>query len=206
MAISNAAHQDNSNNAPQQMQSVAADNLRYIRDTIDAAQTFTLVPGRGCLFVGLTGLAAAGLESLPGLAGEWLPIWLAAAVIAVTTGIYEMAEKARREGISLRRTAAMRFCMTLAPAFFVGAILTVALMNDVPRDVIAGVWLLTYGAGLVACGVYSLPIVYIAGGAFMGFGVVALSAPPSWAVFILALGFGGIHLALGYFVMRRHGG
>lgn len=188
------------------MQHAAAENLRYIRDAIDAAQTFTLVPGRGCIFVGVIALIAAGLESVPRLADQWLPIWLSAAVIAATVGLFEMAEKARREGISLRRTAAIRFFMTLVPAFSVGAVLTVALMNDVPRAVVAGIWLLTYGAGLLACGAYSLPIVTIAGGAFFGFGAVALSAPPQWSIWFLALGFGGIHLGLGYFVLRRHGG
>ena len=206
MVASNPNQHSAARAAPHQLQSAAADNLRYIRETIDAARTFTLVPGRGCVLIGVTALLAAGLEAVPAIAPEWLSVWLAAAVIAVTLGLYEMAEKARREGISLRRTAAIRFFMTLLPAFFVGGILTVALLNEVARDVIAGIWLLTYGAGLLACGVYSLPIVTIVGAAFIGFGVVTLTAPPAWAIAFLALGFGGLHIALGAYVWSRHGG
>ena len=192
--------------APIPMHTAAVDNLRYIRNTIDAARTFSLVPGRACIAMGLVGLVAAGLELLPQLAGQWLPIWLAAAVLAVTCAVFEMVEKARQEGISLWRSAGLRFFMTLAPAFLVGAILTAALVNEVGRDVLAGIWMLTYGAGLVASGVYSLPVVTLAGGMFLGFGTVALTAPPQWAPFLLALSFGGIHLILGILVVRRHGG
>ncbi len=184
----------------------AAANLRYIRDTIDAVQTFTLVPGRGCVWMGLVALLAATLELLPEFAEQWLSLWLAAAVIAGAIGLYEMAEKARREGISLRRSSATRFFMTLAPAFSVGAILTAALLDTVPRDVIAGIWLLSYGAGLAACGVFSIPVVLIAGGAFIGLGAVTLTAPASWSPMLLAVGFGLIHIVLGFLVMRRYGG
>ena len=184
----------------------AAANLRYIRDTIDAVQPFTLVPGRGCVWMGLLALLAATLELLPEFADQWLSLWLAAAVIAGAIGLYEMAEKARREGISLRRSSATRFFMTLAPAFSVGAILTAALLDTVPRDVIAGIWLLRYGAGLAACGVFSIPVVLIAGGAFIGLGAVTLTAPASWSPRLLAAGFGLIHIVLGVLVMRRYGG
>lgn len=191
---------------PEYIGARAAANLHYIRETIQAAHTFTLVPGRGCLLMGIVALVAAALEMLPGLAAQWLSLWLAAAVIAAAVALYEMAEKAKREQVSLRRTAAMRFFMTLAPAFSVGAILTAALLDTVPRDVIAGIWLLTYGAGLTACGIFSIPVVLIAGGTFIGLGAVALTAPQSWSVMLLAIGFGGIHIALGLIVMRRYGG
>ena len=78
--------------------------------------------------------------------------------------------------------------------------------DAVPRDVISGIWLLTYGAGLSACGVFSIPVVMIAGGAFIGLGAVTLTAPPSWSPMLLAAGFGLIHIVLGFLVMRRHGG
>ena len=184
----------------------AAANLRYIRDTIEAAHAFTLVPGRGCIFMGLIALVAASLELFASLAPYWLSLWLTAAVLAGAAALFEMAEKARREGVSLRRTVAMRFFMTLAPSFLVGGILTAALHDSVERDVLAGIWLLCYGAGVSASGVASIPIVLIAGCTFMGLGAVTLTAPPAWAPVLLAAGFGGIHLVLGAIVMRRHGG
>ena len=184
----------------------AAEHLRYIRSTIEAAHTFTTIPGKGCIAMGLAALAAVGLESVPALAPHWLPIWLTAAVVSCTAALFFMEKKARREGLSLRRTVALRFFLTLAPAFVAGAVLTVALLDDVGRDDVAGMWLLLYGVGLAACGVFSIPVVLIAGFAFMGLGTVALAAPAGWAPAMLGLGFGGIHLALGAVVMRDHGG
>jgi hypothetical protein len=184
----------------------AADHLRYIRNTIDAARTFTTIPGKGCIAMGAAAIVAAGLETLPALRESWLPIWLIAAVIAAAAALFFMEEKAKAQGLSLRRTVATRFFLTLAPSFAAGGILTVALMDSAGRDVIAGIWLLLYGVGIAACGVFSIPLVLIAGFVFMGFGTVALAAPASWAPYLLGAGFGGIHLGLGALVMRDHGG
>ncbi len=195
-----------SDDAPTPIGSGAAKNLRYIRDTIDATRTFTTVPGKGCMVMGLAGLTAAGLESVPALSDLWLPIWLTAAVVSCTAALFFMERKARTQGLSLRRSVAWRFFLTLIPAFVVGAILTAALLQIVGREVIAAIWLLMYGVGLAACGTFSIPIVLIAGLAFIGLGTVTLAAPVAWAPPLLALGFGGIHLVLGAIVARDHGG
>jgi hypothetical protein len=184
----------------------AAEHLRYIRNTIEAAQTFTTIPGKGCIAMGSAAVVAAVLESLPTLREHWLPIWLAAAVLSAAVALFFMEEKARGEGLSLRRTVATRFFLTLAPAFVAGGVLTVALMDIVGREMIAGIWLLLYGVGIAACGLFSLGIVLIAGFAFMGLGTVALAAPAAWAPVLLGVGFGGIHLVLGFLIMRDHGG
>jgi hypothetical protein len=184
----------------------AAAHLRYIRDTIEAAQTFTTIPGKGCIAMGIAAVAAAALESVPALRDHWLPIWLAAAVLSAAVALFFMEEKARRQGLSLRRTVATRFFLTLAPAVVAGGILTVALMDSAGREVIAGIWLLLYGVAIAGCGVFSLGLVLIAGFAFMGLGAVTLAAPDAWAPWLLGAGFGGIHLVLGLLIMRDHGG
>lgn len=202
----NPKSRTDSDDTPTPIGSGAAANLRYIRDTIDATRTFTTVPGKGCMVMGVAGLAAAGLESVSALSSLWLPIWLAAAVVSFTAALFFMERKARAQGLSLRRSVAWRFFLTLTPAFVVGAILTVALLETVSRDVIAAIWLLMYGVGLAACGTFSIPIVLIAGLGFIGLGTVTLAAPPTWTTAMLALGFGGIHLILGTIIARNHGG
>lgn len=184
----------------------AAEHLRFIRNTIEAAQTFTTIPGKGCIAMGLAATAAAVLEGFPPLAPHWLPIWLMAAVISCAVALFFMEQKARLQGLSLRRAVATRFFLTLAPAFVAGGILTVALTDTVGRETIAGIWLLLYGVGIAACGLFSIPVVLIAGFAFMGLGTVALAAPAAWAPWLLGAGFGGIHLVLGALIIRDHGG
>jgi hypothetical protein len=191
---------------PTPIDSGALENLRYIRSTIEAAHTFTTVPGKGCIAMGITALAAVGLESMPQLTAHWLSIWVGAAIIACGSALWFMEQKARAQGLSLRRAVAKRFFMTLAPAFIAGAVLTVALVSRVDRELITGMWLLLYGTGLAACGLFAIPAVFTAGLAFMALGIATLWLPPGSAHIVLALGFGGIHLALGTTIVRHHGG
>jgi hypothetical protein len=191
---------------PTRIDSGAVENLRYIRSTIEAAHTFTTIPGKGCIAMGATALVAVGMESVPSLAPYWLGIWVAAAVVASGSALWFMEQKARAQGLSLRRAVAKRFFMTLAPAFIAGAILTAALAGRVERELITGMWLLLYGTGLTACGLFSIPAVFTAGMAFMALGTAALWLPPGSAHIVLALGFGGIHIALGTTIWRHHGG
>lgn len=191
---------------PTPIDSGAVENLQYIRRTIEAAHTFTTVPGKGCIAMGITALAAVAAESYPPLAPHWLAVWVGAAVVACALALYFMEQKAHAQGLSLRRAVARRFFMTLAPAFLSGAILTAALVGRVDRELITGAWLLLYGTGLTACGLFAVPAVFTAGVAFMALGTATLGLPPGSAHVVLALGFGGIHLALGAAIVRRHGG
>ncbi len=191
---------------PTPIDSGAVENLRYIRSTIEAAHTFTTVPGKGCIAMGITALAAIGIESIPQLAAHWLAVWVGAAIVACGAALWFMEQKARAQGLSLRRAVAKRFFMTLAPAFIAGAILTTALAGQVDRELVTGMWLLLYGAGLAACGLFAIPAVFTAGLAFMALGTATLWLPPGSAHIVLALGFGGIHLALGTTIVRHHGG
>ena len=191
---------------PTPIDSGAVENLQYIRRTIEAAHTFTTVPGKGCIAMGITALAAVAAESYPPLTEHWLAIWVGAAVVACALALYFMEQKAHAQGLSLRRAVARRFFMTLAPAFLSGAILTAALVGRVDRELITGAWLLLYGTGLTACGLFAVPAVFTAGVAFMALGTATLWLPPGSAHVVLALGFGGIHLALGAAIVRRHGG
>jgi hypothetical protein len=184
----------------------AVETLKYIRSTIEASQTFTAISGKGCVAMGLTALAAAALDAVPVVGAHWLGVWIAAAGLASALALALMAQKAHAQGSSLRRAVAKRFFMALVPAFCAGAVLTAALVGTADREVIAGVWLLLYGVGLAACGVFSIPVVVGSGIAFMALGTATMFAPAGFAPAALAVGFGGIHIVLGAIIIRRHGG
>jgi hypothetical protein len=156
--------------------------------------------------MGLTALVAVGIESIPQMTPHWLGVWVGAAIVACGSALWFMEQKARAQGLSLRRAVARRFFMTLAPAFLAGAILTAALAGLVDREIMTGMWLLLYGTGLAACGLFAIQAVFTAGLAFMALGTATLWLPPGSAHIVLALGFGGIHLALGTNIVRHHGG
>jgi len=191
---------------PIPIDSGAIEHLRYIRNTIEAAHAFTTVPGRGCVAMGVVGLGAAGLVRLPALAPHWIWVWVGAAGIAALSAVAFLARKTSAQGLSLARGVAKRFFLALLPSFVAGAILTAALYEPAAYRQIAGVWLLSYGAGLAASGVHSVRAVMIAGFGFMLLGVLALFVAPFSPTALLATGFGGLHLALGAVIWRYHGG
>jgi hypothetical protein len=68
------------------------------------------------------------------------------------------------------------------------------------------VWLLLFGAAVVAGGVVSVPLVRAMGWCFIALGLAALLAPGISSDALLASGFGGLLIAFGVAIARRHGG
>ncbi|HEY8520763.1 MAG TPA: hypothetical protein VIN61_11835 [Gammaproteobacteria bacterium] len=205
MAFSDSGTLTRGSGTPVAIDAGALAHLRFIRDTIEAAGTFTSVPGKGCVAMGLVALGAAALDALLDVTRGRLAIWLVAAPLAASLAVYFMVRKAREQGFPLWRSVARRFFLTLIPALAAGAVLTVALLRADSPELVPGAWLLLYGVGFAASGVFSLPCVSIAGFAFMALGTVACIVP-AWSPALLAAGFGGLHIALGWLIIRRHGG
>src|SRR6202167_5633023 len=67
-----------------------ADDLRFIRDTMERSASFTAVPGWGQVFLGFTALAAAWLAGQQPNSAAWLKIWLAEAFLAALIALLSM--------------------------------------------------------------------------------------------------------------------
>lgn len=180
-------------------------DLRYIRDAMERAGSFTAVSGWGTVAMGATALAAAALAALQPTFGRWLAVWLAEAILAVAVGGAAIAIKARRLGTSLVAPPARKFAMAFAPAIAAGALLTAALVRAGAVELLPGTWLLLYGCAVVAGGAFSVPAVPAAGVCFLALGAAALVAPDAGDV-LLALGFGGVNVGFGAWIAGRHGG
>jgi hypothetical protein len=72
-------------------------------------------------------------------------------------------------------------------------------------ELLPGVWLLLYGAGVVTGGAFSVRAVPLMGLVLMGVGAVALFWP-AWGNFGMAVGFGLVQIGFGWYIARRHGG
>jgi hypothetical protein len=184
----------------------ARDNLRFIRETMERAGSFTAVPGWGGIAIGITALGAAAIASRQARPDAWLVTWLVEAAVAVAIAGWTTATKARAAGTSLLTGPARRFAYSFAPPLFVGALLTVLLARIGNPGAIPGVWLLLYGTGVVTGGAFSIRIVPLMGLCFVVLGAVALFSPWSWGNALLAIGFGGIHIIFGAVIARRYGG
>ena len=184
----------------------AAENLRYIRETMEQSTKFTDVPGWGMALIGLTAIAAASLGAVQESETAWLRVWAAEAVIALVIALLSIVHKTRVTGMPLRSGPTKKFGLGLVPPLMAGAMLTVVLQREGLFSALPGTWLILYGAAFVAAGAYAIRLVPILGGCFMVAGTVALLGPAAWGDALLALGFGGLHLTFGLVIARRYGG
>jgi hypothetical protein len=184
----------------------AMDNLSFIRSTMERATAFTAVPGWGGVAMGLTALAATLVAARSRTPGEWLTVWLGASVLALTIGGGAMVLKARRAGTTVFSYSGRRFVLSYLPPLACGALLTLVLVRAGLYDALPGAWLLLYGTGVVTGGAFSVRVVPVMGLCFMGLGAIALLAPAHWGEWLLALGFGGLHILFGMIIARRYGG
>jgi hypothetical protein len=179
--------------------------LRFIRDTMERAASFTAVPGWGGVVIGFTALAA-GCLAYPYPAHTQFLIWLAEAALAIALALWSVRAKSRRLGISLPSKAAKRALLSFVPPLLAGAVLTVVLYRLPALAVVPGMWLMLYGAAVVTGGAFSVRIVPVMGLCFMGLGAAALAFPLTWQDLLLTAGFGLIHIVFGTLIARRHGG
>jgi hypothetical protein len=184
----------------------AMDDLRFIRQTMEAAGSFTAVPGWGTVAMGGSALIAALVAALRPTPGAWLATWMIEAAAALVIAAATMSRKARGIGLSLFSGPGRRFVLSFAPPLFAGAILTIVLAASGRAAVLPGTWLLLYGTGVVTGGAFSVRIVPVMGLCFMLAGSIALFLPAAWGNLAMAAGFGLIHLVFGVLIARRHGG
>ncbi|MDH4133070.1 MAG: hypothetical protein OEV95_14835 [Gemmatimonadota bacterium] len=184
----------------------AADNLRFIRDTMARAGSFTAVPGWGGVAMGVTALAAAWLAHAQPSGDRWLMVWLGEGWLAFAIGAVALVRKAAMAGIPLAGGQGRKFLLAFAPAVLAGAILTVAVYRLGGMSLLPSIWLLLFGAAAIAGGAHSVPAVPAMGAGFMLLGAVAAIAPGAWGDLLMALGFGGLQIGFGFWIARRHGG
>jgi hypothetical protein len=184
----------------------AAADLRFIRETMESAAAFSTFSGPGLAVIGGIASAAGLVAHRQASPMRWLLTWVAAAVVAAVVGALSTASKTRALHQPLIPGPAKKFALSLAPALVAGALLTIALARAETFSLLPALWLLLYGAGLVAAGAWSVRTVPQIGAAFMALGIAALLFPSEWGNWLLVAGFGGLHVAFGVIVGRKHGG
>ena len=189
---------------PTQDQQEAKEALAFIRRTMESASTFTAVSGWGLLASGVVGLVAAWLASMQVNPAE-LQVWIPAAAVSVVIATGANVIKARASNTPLWSGVMQRIVWVMAPTLIAGALLTFALDGQGASQLLPGMWLALYGAGVTAGGTLSVRAIRWMGIAFLVLGATAL-ANPDLGLAMLAVGFGGLHVAVGFDIVWRHGG
>src|SRR3954468_19181715 len=182
---------------PPALHARAMDNLRFIRDTMEAAGAFTAVSGWGMVAVGVIATIAATIASAQNTALQSIYVWIAAAVLAPCVMLWAIVRKARRAHMPLWSGPGRKFILSFSPPMLVGALLTVVLYRAGVVAAIPGMWLLLYGTAVVTGGAFSLRLIPVMGICFMLAGMLALFTPATWNDWIMAAAFGGLHIAFG---------
>lgn len=184
----------------------AMDNLRYIRETMERASSFTGISGWGEVAIGLTALGAAVAAAQQSTQRAWLTVWIAEALISLLIAGWSMDRKARAARMPLLTGPGRKVAFSLSPPLFAGAVLTAVFYRLGLTSSIPGMWLLLYGTGVVTGGMFSVPVVPVMGLCFMALGGLTLFAPAFLGNWSLAAGFGLLHIIFGTIIARRYGG
>jgi hypothetical protein len=184
----------------------AIESLEFIRTTMARSAPFTAVSGAGGMAMGVLALVAAALARSSSSNEQWLTVWVLSAAVAVPVGFVLMRAKARRHDLALWSAAGRRFAQGFVPAIAAGAVLTFGLVRADAVDLVPAVWLLLYGAGVLAGSSSSVPVLAWLGALFMVLGVVSIFTPPALRDLWLAAGFGALQIGFGAYIARNHGG
>jgi hypothetical protein len=184
----------------------AAESIEFIRETMVRSASFTAVPGQGGMAIGAIGVVAAVAGARAGTPREWLATWLIAAVVAAPIGLVATIMKARRNNVALWSASGRRFMQGFLPALVAGAALTWSLVSAGRIELLAPMWLLLYGAGILAGATASIPVLTWLGAEFMLLGCGAVLTGGRWTDVWLGAGFGGLQIVYGIIIARKHGG
>ena len=184
----------------------AADDLRYIRETMELATAFTGISGWGEIAIGVTALIASVIAALQATFNAWLAVWIAEGLISLLIAGWSMDRKTRAIDMPLGSGPGRKAVFSLTPPMLAGGLLTIVLVQAGITNAIPGVWLLLYGTGVITGGMYSVKVVPIMGICLMVLGALALFSPPAFANWFMAAGFGGLHLVFGAIIVRKYGG
>jgi hypothetical protein len=185
----------------------AAESLRFIRDTMERAGSFTSIPGWGGFAIGLTAIAASVVaQRFVTAPRTWLTVWLIDAVLAAAVGAATIAIKGHRAGTSFTSPVSKRFFVSYLSPMIAGAIVTLALYRACAFAAMPATWLLLYGTAFVSSGAFSIRVIPVMGVCFMFLGAAAALVLLPVSNILLGCGFGGLHVVFGLIIARRYGG
>ena len=203
MAKTNAAVRSDE---PVSLHDRAADNLKFIRETMEGSSRFTAVPGYGGILMGVTAIVAAYVANNAAPRQDWLITWLVEAVAAFAIGLAALWHKASRADASLFSAPAKKFAMSFVPPLITGVAITVGLYRFGHYESMVPAWMLSYGAAVVCGGAFSVRIVPVLGWCFIVAGAIAYVLPTGFGNAYMAATFGLLHIVFGAIIAKKYGG
>lgn len=197
--------------------SEAEARVREVQRIMERTTLYTLLPGLpaivgGCLALAgcVVSLVALGsfdfqkVTELPQSAQTGLLVlWAIIGALAVAMEVFWTRHAAKKLGISPTARPARFAALSLSPSVIVAIVLTARLLIDGHIGYIVPVWMMCYGTGLYAAGLFSVRMPRMLGLAFIVAGAAGLLFLAQFGVLLAAVAFGLFHVAFGFAVMKR---
>lgn len=184
----------------------AAENLRFIRASMESASAFTGVSGKGYVLGGISAVAASWLAAQQAGPALWLSVWMLELLLAAALMLSFTIRKTQSQGSSLFASASgKKLLLAFLPAMFVGGVLTLIFLRQGLITLLPTLWLSLYGAAVITAGAYSVKVIPVMGILFIALGLAAGFSKIN-SDLLMGLGFGGLHLVFGTYIWNRHGG
>ena len=193
-------------------------NIDYIKEIIESSNRYTNLSGLAGTFCGVLALLGCAISyyllgsfSLtPDLIQARLLtlgiLWLVVFDCALSVQIGLTVRKAHRTGIQPWTKLSRQIIFALLPSLLAGAILTIYLFKYNQSIFIPGVWILLYGVGIAASGMFSIIAVRLLGWAFIITSIIPLFMYPEYGLIFMALTFGIYHIIYGLAVAIKYRG
>ncbi|MBI4425545.1 MAG: hypothetical protein HY554_17570 [Elusimicrobia bacterium] len=192
-------------------------HLKRIREIMELASEFKLLPDRAAIAGGIAVLAATALTWGLTRSGDvrqvlWLPperqlfvagLWVTVAAGSILLHYALTLREAYRLGVSLQGRPAQLVRLNMGLPILAASIVTLGLLKHGYLGFIPGLWMLLYGIGLYSAGQLSSAPPRVLGLAFMATGAASILVVPDMDLWLTALSFGGYHIAFGGYVLAN---
>jgi hypothetical protein len=195
----------------------AQENLRLIRQTMERSTKYSTLSGLSGVVAGAIALIGAFLQDeMPGSGSRiedrfaFLFGWAVVVGLALVADYFLTKRRAALVGKSAFSPLGKQMARAVLPGLLAGVIIALFYLAH-PRLMdthLYGFWMLCYAASVLAAGMFSVKEVSYLGWAFFVIGAVTLLMPPEITVgprAMMALSFGGFHVAYGIGMGIKHG-
>jgi len=195
----------------------ALERMDEIRRISERTTLYTVLPGVPAV--------VGGLLALAGCAGTWAMVrslefadilarsystqigfcvmWTLLGLLAIVQDIVLTSRSARRSGVQAMTRPGKFAALSLSPSVLVAVVLTVKFLLDLQIQYIAPVWMMCYGTGVYAAGLFSVRLPRLLGLAFVVAGTATVLYLENLDILMTALSFGLLHIVFGVEVLRR---
>jgi hypothetical protein len=180
----------------------ALDQLRLVNEIFVRSRRYRNLPGASGFVAGALALAGgtffqATFGSVLRWPGAFAATWGIVFVLALSAHLLFSLRNANRRMEPLVSEVALLLARTIAPVQIAAIVVPLALYHAGQVQLLAGLWMLFYGIGVLSCRPYVDDWVGWFGWSFVGLGAVHMLFFPHLQNELMTLGFGLMHLAYG---------